>query len=605
MGQSGPPCSGRRPAGRRHREQLLQNADQRRWWSLSHDFRLLAEASPSAFLTAVEDSLDQNDPPIGALFGHDEGGVFGAEHLSDLMWALESLAWSPEWMPRVTHLLARLDAIDTKPRRYSNGPARSLRKIHLLWSPQSYATLDERLRALDLIRKRESNAAWKLMLGILPKGHDVSTPSPVPLWRDFTIDKVETATWALIGRGAAAISERLLADVGLSPARWSLLLDRLGNLAPGPEPALAALEAAEPRITRKADRAIFWDKLRGVLHHHRQFPDAEWSLPDAVLDRLEALYDRFAPADPLERTAWLFQQSVQLPNLSAAGWQSEQRDVDAARQKAVQALYAEGGIPAMLSLARLTDAAGYIGKALYDSGLPAADVDALLEAAVRSNDAHERDVAHGLIISVFRDRKEPWAAALVDKARAEQWSDTALLTILRALPIGRWTWDHVAQIGGEIETAYWRQAPVFWMSEDSEEVAYAIRMLISVGRARHALPLAGRAAKVHLPSDLLVELLRQAARQPFPNEGDSNEATMFQHWVTETLQRLDERDDVDRSALAALEWNYLQQLEHSRRPAKVLLRALSEQPSLFIEMLSAIFKPTEESGVVDPELRGL
>ena len=42
-------------------------------------------------------------------------------------------------------------------------------------------------------------------------------------------------------------------------------------------------------------------------------------------------------------------------------------------------------------------------------------------------------------------------------------------------------------------------------------------------------------------------------------------------------------------------------LEHSRRPAKVLLRALSEQPSLFIEMLSAIFKPTEESGVVDPE----
>jgi hypothetical protein len=42
-------------------------------------------------------------------------------------------------------------------------------------------------------------------------------------------------------------------------------------------------------------------------------------------------------------------------------------------------------------------------------------------------------------------------------------------------------------------------------------------------------------------------------------------------------------------------------LEHSRRPAKVLLRALSEQPSLFIEMLSAVFKASEESGVVDPE----
>jgi len=154
---------------------LLRNADAQRWWSLSRDFRLLAEASPDAFLTAVEDSLDQNDPPIKALFGH-EGGVFGTEHLSDLMWAIESLAWSPDLMPRATHVLARLEAIDTKPRRYVNGPANSLRRIHLLWMPQTYASLDQRLRALDLIRKREPNAAWNLMLAVLPKGHDISNP---------------------------------------------------------------------------------------------------------------------------------------------------------------------------------------------------------------------------------------------------------------------------------------------------------------------------------------------------------------------------------------------------------------------------------------------
>lgn len=580
---------------------LLENADQRRWWSLSHDFRLLAEASPGAFLTAVEDSLDRNDPSIGVLFGHDEGGVFGAEHLSDLMWALESLAWSPDWMPRVTHVLARLDAIDTKPRRYVNGPANSLRTIHLLWLPQTHATLDERLDALDLIRKRESNAAWKLMLGILPGGHDISSPTSMPRWRDFTVDTVETVTWSLIGRGAAALSERLLADVGLSPARWSLLLDRLRDLVPDPAAALSALEAAEPRITDGDDRAAFWDKLRRVLHHHRQFPDAEWSLPAAVLDRLEAVYDRFAPTDPLKRTARLFQQSVQLPKPSAVGWEAEQRDVDTARQKAARAVYAEGGIAAVLALARLAHAAGYLGKALYDSGLSASDVDALLAAAVRSDDAHERDVAHGLIISIFRDRKEPWAAALIAKARAESWGDSAVLTILRALPIERWTWDRVAEIGDEIETTYWRRTPVFWPSDDSEDVAYAIRKLIGVGRARHALPLAGRGNKVHLPTDLLLEVLQEAARQPFKSDGDGNEATMFQHYAAEILQLLDERNDVDRNALVALEWNYLQLLEHSRRPAKVLLRALSEQPSLFIQMLSAVFKANEDSGVVDPE----
>ena len=129
----------------------------------------------------------------------------------------------------------------------------------------------------------------------------------------------------------------------------------------------------------------------------------------------------------------------------------------------------------------------------------------------------------------------------------------------------------------------------------------AIHKLISVGRARHALPLASRGGKLDLPSDLLVDVLRAAARQPFENDGDTNNVTMFQHYVAEILQVLDGRSDVDKSTLVALEWDYLPILEYSRRPVKVLLEALSEQPALFIEMLSAVFKASEETGIVDVE----
>ncbi|AQW30754.1 helix-turn-helix transcriptional regulator [Ralstonia syzygii subsp. celebesensis] len=582
-------------------DKLLRSADPQRWWSLSRDFRLLAEASPRSFLSAIDDSLDQSDPPIRALFGTDEGGVFGSEHLSDLLWALESLAWSPELMPRVTHVLARLDAIDNPPGRYANRPAESLRKIHLLWNPQTYATLDQRLRALDLIRKQESEAAWKLMLGVLPKGHDTCTPSPMPRWRDFTVDKVEALTYGLIGRGAAAITERLLADVGENVSRWSALLDRFADLAPDAEAGLATLEAAERKITDKADRTVLWVSLRRVLHHHRQFPDAEWSMHHEVLDRLEVVYDRCVPLDSLERTAWLFEPSVALPKPSSAGWEAHERDVDAARRQAARELFSEGGVTTVLALARLVGTAGYIGKALHDSGLSESDLDALLEAALRSDNDRERDVAHGLIISAFRDRKESWAEALIAKAKDKAWGDTALLTILRALPVQRWTWDQVAKAGLEIEDTYWRGAPVLWMNEDSDEAAVAIRKLISVGRARHALPLAARGSKVHLPPDLLVEVLQEAVRQPFESKSDTNEVVMFQHYVAEILQILDECSDVSKDTLVALEWAYLPILEHSRRPVRALLEALSDRPALFIEVLSAVFKASEESGVVDVE----
>lgn len=580
---------------------LLLNADRQRWWSLSGEFRLLAEAAPKAFLDAIEDSLDQADPPIRALFGSDGDGLFDTEHLSDLLWALESLAWSPDLMPRVTHVLARLDVIDDPPGRYANRPANSLRAIHLLWSPQTFATLDQRLGALDFIRRREPDVTWKLMLRILPSGHDSLSPSPLPRWRDYSVDQVEVVTYGLIGRGAAAISERLLADAGSSGKRWTELLEHFADLAPDLQAGLAALERAESSITDAADRAELWKNLRHLLHHHRSFPDAEWSIPRDLLDQLEKIYDRFSPVDSLERIAWLFGSNVDLPNPSQGGWQAEQREVDAARIEVAKSLYAERGAAGLLALARIVEAAGFLGKALYDGGLRGSDLDALLEVAVRSDNPRERDLAHGLIVTAFRDLKEPWGEAMLARAKTDAWGDVALLAILRAFPTGRWTWDRAAEAGEAIEADYWRNAPVFWMGEDNDQLEFAIRKLMSIGRARHALPLAEHGGKSAQPSELLIELLQEAAKQPIASDEGRNEATMFQHYVAEIFRILDERSEVDEGVLASLEWIYLSVLDHSRRPAKALLKVLSEQPALFVQMLRAAFKPAEDSGVSDPE----
>jgi DNA-binding XRE family transcriptional regulator len=590
-------------------KKLLHNADPARWWSLSREFRLLAEASPKAFLSAIDHSLDQPNPPIRALFDKAEEGVLGAEYLSDLLWALESLAWSPDLLPEVTLVLARLDALDDAPGRHANRPSNSLRSIHLLWLPQTFATLDQRLRALDRIRKQQNESAWKLMLSVLPKGHDSAHPSPPPRWRSFDVGEVEVVTWGLMRRGAAAIAERLLVDVQASATRWSQLLDRFADLPLSPDAGLLALEAAEKQITDTAERGQLWASLRRVLHHHRQFSDAEWSMPSVVLDRLELVYERFAPADPIQRVAWLFAQSVDLPKASTEGWETEERDVDNARKRAVRSLYSEGGVTAILALARQVETAGFVGKAVYECKLSSAQCDAMLETVLRSEEECERDIAHGLIVSIFRDQKEDWAAGLINKAKSAAWGDTALRTILHALPSQRWTWDQVALAGADIERTYWLRAPVWWIDADRDNVIYAIRKMLAVGRARHALALAASRKKTELPSDLLVDVLQQAASQPLKGNADANESTMFQYNVAEIILMLDARDDVDDNTLVGLEWRYLPVLEYSRRPAKALLKALSQSPPLFIQMLSAVFKASEESGVEnmepdDPERAG-
>lgn len=593
------------PNAKRHADRIVENlldgADTQRWWSLSNDLRLLAEASPKAFLDAVENSLNEEGSPLQGLFEDDAGVPFGNEYLSDLLWALESLAWSPDLMPRVSLVLARLDTMDNRPERYANRPANSLRNIHIFWNPQTNATVDQRLRVLDLIRDQQGDAAWKLMLGVLPQGHDTCTPSPMPRWRDFTADQPEAVTWGLIGRGAAAITQRLIEDADTHASRWSELLDRFADLAPDPDNGLAELAAAEPAFTDKADRAHLRARLRRLLHHHRQIPDAEWALSDKRLGRLEAIYHRLAPSDELENKAWLFSQSVVLPNPSATGWEAEQRDINNARQEAAQAVFSHGGVASIIAFAALVDMPGYIGNALYNSDLSQDDLDALLAAALQSSDAHAQALAHGLIISAFPDRKEPWAKALIATASENSWGDTALLTILHALPANRWVWDHVALAGSNIDNTYWRRVPVFRIDGDREDIIFAIGKLNSVQRARPALELAGHDKTLGLPSDLLVQVLQDAVHPQADDNDDPNNATMFQHYVTEVLQVLDERGDVDQTALAGLEWQYLPVLDYSSRPARVLPRMLAEHPQLFIDMLCTVFKASDDSGVTEEE----
>lgn len=579
---------------------LLHNADRRKWWSLSGNFRLLAEASPKAFLDAIEESLDQNDPPIAELFGKAGDGVFETEYLSDLLWALESLAWSPDLLPRVTLVLARLDAIDPGG-SHMNRPGNSLRDIYLLWAPQTHASLDQRLRALDLIRKQENNAAWKLMLSALPHSHSIMTPSAEPRWRDYTTDDAEPVTEELISHGSMEFSKRLLEDAPINQVRWLDLLGNLTNIvSSGREATLQALQDAEPHIKDKAARRSLWEKLRKLLHQHRQFPDAEWVLPRSELDQLENIYNRFAPSDLLESIAWLFQESVELPDPSHKGWKAGQRQSEEARVNAIRQVFASRGIDGILDLARLVPASGYVGIALSKLDLKETEVDALLERTLRSDNDKERGIAHGLIFSLFRKLKATWAIALIARARNGNWGKRALLSILNGLPQERWVWEQAAQAGDEIDSDYWQSTPSIWITGSQADVAYAIQKLISAGRARHALRLASHGPEGPLPSDLLVGLLEAVVDESNSATGN-NEPSMFRHDVEKIFEQLDERPEVNVETLALLEWKYLSLLERSARSVKVLSKNLSEQPSLFVKMLEGAYRPSEEYETVDPE----
>jgi hypothetical protein len=127
------------------------NTDQmgRLWSSLEDVLPLLAEAAPEAFLEAAETGLSGATPVLGKLFTDGDGlaAPFLSSPHTGLLWALENLAWSADYLGRVSLLLARLARLDPGG-KLGNRPDRSLLTIYRLWYPQTAAPLDQRLRIL-------------------------------------------------------------------------------------------------------------------------------------------------------------------------------------------------------------------------------------------------------------------------------------------------------------------------------------------------------------------------------------------------------------------------------------------------------------------------
>jgi hypothetical protein len=117
---------------------LYDNADWKRWASLSDHLPLLAEACPEAFLKAVKNDLRRSNPELLKLFEQEGGLLLPSSPHTGLLWALETLAWEPSLLTKVSLILARLAEIDPDG-QLTNRPRNSLQEIFLPWLPHTTA----------------------------------------------------------------------------------------------------------------------------------------------------------------------------------------------------------------------------------------------------------------------------------------------------------------------------------------------------------------------------------------------------------------------------------------------------------------------------------
>jgi hypothetical protein len=572
---------------------LLQkaNADWKVWASIAEYLPLLVEAAPSMFLDQVERGLVGNSPVLLNIFSEGKNTLFSSSPHTGLLWALETVAWNPEYLGHAASLLAKLTRLDPGG-KLANRPAKSLHDIFLFWHPQTTAKLDKRLSVLDSIREHEPQVAWSLLNTLLPERlGGVAFPTAKPKWREWTTETRSQVTYAELAQAEREIVSRLLADVGIDGQRWKDLISKVDDVSKAQHDTIVEkLLTLDVGSFTDEDKMTIWNALQDVISRHREFADAEWAMPAEMVDRLQRAYERFAPEDLISQWAWLFSITPKLLNPPERDWHARQDAVQTARLDAVRELITNGGLTLVLDFAAAVERPGEVGFTVGQSDLAEAEENDLLLRYLGSTTESENLFARGLVAGRFRSRGWDWVDS--KRAIASAWLPEQQAEFLASLSFEPRTWALLEPMAVETERLYWSRVLPFGLPnrDDSE---YAALKLIEYGRPHAAIDFIalytdekGPAVPLPVIAQALESLLEKLQAGPI-------DLSSIGYDIARLLRRIAASNEIDESRVAALEWAYLPIIKNYGSP-KVLHRELSRSPEFFAEVVSLVYKGKHE-----------
>lgn len=567
------------------------------WTNLADVLRALAEAAPDEFLAAVLDDLVREHPAVLALFQDDSTAdqLFApSSPHPQLLWALETLCWSPTYLSDAARALALLGSRD-RGGRLANRPLASLAAVLCGWVRQTSANLEERIDALDVVFASAEGVGWDLTLSLWPSIHSSTSAPAAPRFRDDwrpTSTTVPITDWIDF---IHALVDRAIAHAGVDPYRLGQLVDGMAAL-PSTERdrILDFVErlTSEHQLGADAHREL-WTRLRALSARHESFSDAEWAMPEGARKRLAALVEFIEPTSDPQRLAYLFGGRVELSSTDRRDFQARRAELERLRESALRGII--GGADKSQALARFTEATqtpALVGATLAE--LADVDLDDLLPWLTSPRPA----LIAAATAWVDRTAAKEGSAWLADVLRRPEIEDDARRLIISHAPPTRGTWDVLEKstCTSDVDT-YWENAELDVV--DAADASMAIDRLICHERAWSAVTVAFHAlySVIHesAPEDtgpdrtLIVRLLDAALKQR-PDRGVGSPSIDYElGTLLDFLATFPELEET----VARYEFGFFRVLEHSRRP-QALGRALAGQPDIFVQLASLAFRARNE-----------
>ena len=569
---------------------LLTPMTPEKLFSQSDNLPMYAEAAPNEFLTILEEDLKAAEPQIHALMTPAGSGVFSGCPRTGLLWALESLAWKPEQLLRVSFIFAKLAErkIDDN---WSNKPDNSLFSIFRSWMPQTAATLEQRKAALAVLTKRFPAIGWQLCLHQFNRDSQIGHNNYRPRWRSDA---------AGIGRPSTHEHypfARKALDIALAwPAHTNETLgDLVETLQYLPEEdQIKVWDLVDAWIDREEDdhrRASLRERIRRFAFTRR---GKRRKLGNETRDRALKAYSLLVPRDLVMRHQWLFakmwvDESTEEFEDENFDYHKREEKIRRLRIDALNEIWTARKLEGIISLLKISGGASAIGWHLADGVIKEKDAAAFVPQCIDLDDQtislKIADMISGFLRKLDGDTRKAIVSSITARVPA-----TKTVRLLKCLPFEKETWQQLDALGAEVTNSYWKEVYPGWIDREGSDINYVIDKLLDVKRPRAAFQSAHFCFE-QVETSRLKRLLHEVASC----DAEPAESYRLESYdVSSALEILQSRPGVMEEEMAALEFKYIRALDHTEHGIPNLQRQLAKSPALFMQIIALVYKRRDD-----------
>jgi len=599
----------------------LENASFGRWASLRNELSILAEAAPEALLDALERDL-HTDGPLEKVMEKSEHDLFSSPAHVGILWALERLCWSSDYLVRAVSILVRLVSLNPEIKS-GNNPSSSIRETLQLQCPQTNADWPERQRAIARMLEDDSKAAFPIVISLFPSKNSWWMHREKPAWRNWAYGYEYGVANRQLAIELHWCVEQLLLTADDNADRWCELLQLCGDIDAEQFDEILDRYSAELESNAFDDNAKrrLWETLNPML------VDMEWTstrlrLKDGSVVDKDEIKDQDVEAEPhfpgeVHRYARFGPRLQKLREASTpddkvlAGChvflcglgnnhfsrhfsdrfdhkKQELRIVDS-RKAVVERVRLAEGLRGLRRLAAITYVdARTVGRTMtvfdQDTGIAFEEIAMLYSSAAES----DRSLASGFVEMWASKRKDSISTDVLPAISTMSNVDTKV-SFMQCLPPVSEVWACVDAQDETVQRLYWKKAPLPW-EIPAGRLSYLVRNLNHAARSDRAIDLvADRKEELGADdADMVFEVLEslphvdRGATEPNRN---GSLRWKIQH-AFDLLYRIG-MSQVER--LVRLELLYHQVFENDKYQMfqpRALLIAIRDSPSLFVDLLT-------------------